>query len=74
MAETDSASVKRSSNSRQAAQTTGAGGIWFLGFVGALVYYMHFHSGTVWLVLVGIFKAIFWPAYLVYELLKFLNM
>jgi len=44
----------------------GGGGIWFMGFVGTLVYFLHFHSGTFWLVLVAVFKAIFWPAYLVY--------
>jgi hypothetical protein len=47
----------------------GAGGIWFLGFIGALVYYVHTHSGTFWLVLVAIMKAVVWPAFLVYHLL-----
>lgn len=50
------------------------GGIWFAGFIGALVYFLHFHSGTFWLVLVAIFKAIFWPVYLVYYLFKFLGL
>ncbi|HSX17263.1 MAG TPA: hypothetical protein VLH86_04130 [Patescibacteria group bacterium] len=48
----------------------GAGGVWFLGFVGALVYYLHFHSGSFWLVVLAIIKAMFWPAYLVYYLLQ----
>jgi len=47
----------------------GAGGIWFLGFIGALVYYIHTHSGTFWLVLVAIMKSIVWPAFLVYHVL-----
>jgi hypothetical protein len=47
----------------------GAGGIWFLGFVGALVYYLHTHSGTFWLVLLAIMKAVVWPTLLVYHLL-----
>ncbi len=51
----------------------GAGGVWFLGFIGALVYYIHFHSGTVWLVILAIVKAAFWPAVLVYHLLVFLR-
>lgn len=46
----------------------GAGGVWFLGFLGTLVYFLHVHSGTFVLVLIAIFKAIFWPAYLVYYL------
>jgi hypothetical protein len=49
-------------------------GIWFMGFIGALVYYVHFHSGTFWLVILAILKAIVWPAFLVYHLLLFLNM
>jgi hypothetical protein len=48
----------------------GAGGVWFLGFIGALVYYLHTHSGTVWLVIVAVLKSIFWPAFLVYHLLQ----
>lgn len=47
----------------------GAGGIWFLGFIGGLVYYLHTHSGTFWLVLLAIMKAVVWPAFLVYHLL-----
>ena len=35
----------------------GAGGLWFLGFIGALVYYIHTHSGTFWLVLLAFMKA-----------------
>lgn len=46
-----------------------AGGIWFLGFLGALVYYLHTHSGTFWLVLLAFLKAFVWPAFLVYHLL-----
>lgn len=54
---------------RRAAAGGGASGIWFLGFLGALVYYVHTHSGTFWLVLLAFLKAIVWPAFLVYHLL-----
>jgi len=44
-----------------------------LGFIGALVYYWRssttFQQGAV-----GFFKAIFWPAILVYEVLKLLKL
>lgn len=43
------------------------------GFIGALVYYIG-HATTFWLGVLGFFKAIVWPALLVYELLKYLNM
>lgn len=52
----------------------GSGGFWFLGFIGALVYFLNVHSGTFWLVVVAVFKAVFWPAFLVYHLLLFLHM
>lgn len=51
----------------------GAGGFWFLGFIGALVYFLHFHSGSITLVLIAVFKALFWPAYLTYYLLRFMG-
>ena len=52
----------------------GAGSaIYGLGFIGALVYYIG-HATTFWLGVLGFFKAIVWPAMLVYELLKYLNM
>ena len=47
----------------------GAGGLWFLGFLGALVYYIHFHSGTFWLVVLAFVKAVLWPAFVVYHVL-----
>lgn len=47
----------------------GAGGLWFLGFIGALVYYIHFHSGTFWLVILAIMKSVVWPAFVVYHVL-----
>ena len=53
----------------RAACRGGVGGLWFLGFLGALVYYLHTHSGSVWLVAVAVGKAVVWPAFLVYHLL-----
>jgi hypothetical protein len=47
-------------------------GIYFFGFIGAAVYYIGvattFGTGVV-----GFLKAIVWPAFLVYEALKFLS-
>lgn len=44
-----------------------------LGFIGALVYYIS-QATSLWLGVLGFLKAIVWPAMLVYELLKYLNM
>jgi hypothetical protein len=57
------------SDSKGVSTNSGAGGLWFLGFVGALVYYIHFHSGTFWLVVLAVVKSILWPAFVVYHVL-----
>ena len=50
-----------------------SGAVYGMGLIGAWVYYIS-HATTFWIGVLGIFKGIFWPAMLVYELLKFLNM
>jgi hypothetical protein len=55
--------------SKNIAKSGGAGGVWFLGFIGALIYYLHFHSGTFMLVIMAVLKSMVWPAILVYHLL-----
>jgi hypothetical protein len=51
----------------------GSGAVYGLGFIGALVYYLqnapNFTAG-----LIGLFKAIFWPAFLIYEVFNLLGM
>jgi hypothetical protein len=49
------------------------GWLWFLGFIGAIVYYWQMANGFGEYV-VGFLKAFVWPAYLVYHLLKFLGL
>ncbi len=44
--------------------------VYGLGFLGALVYYIG-HATTLWIGILGFFKAAFWPAVLVYEALQF---
>lgn len=53
-------------------QRVGGGGeaVYGLGLIGALFYFLQ-HVTTVWEGLVGISKAIVWPAFLVYKLLEF---
>ncbi|OGM14555.1 hypothetical protein A2V80_01330 [Candidatus Woesebacteria bacterium RBG_16_39_8b] len=47
--------------------------VYGLGFVGAVVYYLQ-QATTFTGGLIGIIKAILWPALLVYELLGYLQM
>ncbi|MBU0760158.1 MAG: hypothetical protein KJ600_00055 [Nanoarchaeota archaeon] len=51
----------------------GTGGCgYFLGFLGAAVYYISTATGF-WVGVLGVLKALVWPAFLVFELLKFLG-
>lgn len=51
----------------------GSGGaVYGLGFIGALVYFIQ-HANSFWEGILGILKAIVWPAFLVYSLLDFLK-
>lgn len=61
------------SKSQHIKQNGGIGGVWFLGFIGTLVYFIQYHSGTFWLVLLAFIKALFWPGYLVYYLLRYMG-
>jgi len=65
MADTDNDRMNK-----RVANNSGAGLVWFLGFIGALVYYLHFHSGTFWLVVLAFLKAFVWPAFVVYHVLQ----
>jgi len=47
--------------------------VYGLGVIGALIYYIG-HATTLWLGVLGFFKAVLWPAMLVYGLLKYLHM
>lgn len=52
----------------------GSGGAFYgLGFIGALVYYLTTATSLLGGV-IGFLKALVWPAFLVYGLLKFLGM
>jgi hypothetical protein len=45
---------------------------YFLGFIGAAVYYIS-HAPGFWIGVLGFLKAIIWPAFLVYDAMKFLG-
>ena len=52
---------------------TSTGCAYFLGFIGAAVYYIS-TANSFWMGVLGFLKALVWPAFLVFELLKFLSM
>jgi TM2 domain-containing membrane protein YozV len=47
------------------------GAVYGLGFIGAAIFYIS-TATTFWMGLLGFFKAMVWPAFMVYELLKYL--
>lgn len=49
------------------------GGAYFLGFIGAVIYYLQ-QSPTFWVGVVGVLKALVWPAFLVHRLYDYLKM
>jgi hypothetical protein len=49
-----------------------ASAVYGLGFIGAVVYYIS-TAATFWIGVLGLLKAIVWPAFLVYEALKALG-
>lgn len=52
---------------------TGGGALYGLGFIGSLVYFLQ-HAASLSDGLLGIVKAIIWPAILVYKLLEFFKL
>jgi hypothetical protein len=50
----------------------GGGAVYGLGMVGAAVYYVQQADGF-WPVVAALLKALVWPAFLVYDLLKFIS-
>lgn len=48
------------------------GAVYGLGLIGAAVYYVQ-HAAGFWPVVVALLKALVWPAFLVYDLLRFIG-
>ena len=49
------------------------GAVYFLGFIGSAVYYISTATGF-WMGVLGVLKSLVWPAFLIFELFKFLGM
>jgi hypothetical protein len=49
------------------------GGLYGSAFIGAAVYFIQ-HAGSFWNGVWGFFKALFWPAVLMYKLLEYLKL
>lgn len=49
-----------------------SGAVYGLGLIGAAIYFIS-QATTFWLGVLGFLKALVWPAFMVYEALKFLG-
>ena len=49
------------------------GAVYGLGFIGALIYYIT-NATSFWMGVVGVLKALVWPALLVYRLYQYIGM
>ena len=49
------------------------GGIYGMAFIGAAIYYIG-HAVSFWGGVLGFFKAVFWPAVIMYKVLELLGM
>ncbi len=50
-----------------------SGAVYGLGFIGAAVFFIS-HATSFWMGVIGLLKAMVWPAFLVYEAFKSLTL
>lgn len=62
------------SDKKQHVQTVaqGCGPFYFMGMVGSLVYFLQNAEGF-WMIVLAFLKPLVWPAFIVYDLFKFLD-
>ncbi len=51
----------------------GSNAVYGLGFIGALIYFLS-HAASFWGGVLGVLKAVIWPALLIYKVLEYLGM
>jgi len=64
--------IKDKNMKREIQQSAPSGAVYGLGLIGAAIYFIS-HATSFWIGVLGLLKAIVWPAYLVYEALKSLG-
>jgi hypothetical protein len=57
---------------RMRGKGSGGDAVYAIGIIGAAIYYVQTASGF-WMGALGLLKALVWPAFLVYELLRFVH-
>jgi hypothetical protein len=54
-------------------RAAGSSAIYGLGFIGAAIYFIQ-HAATFWTGVLGVLKALVWPAILIYHALEYLKL
>jgi hypothetical protein len=50
----------------------GSGAVYGLGFIGSAIYFISTATGF-WMGVLGLLKALVWPAFLIFDLLKYIG-
>jgi len=61
------------SNGKCGGAAAGGGAVYGLGWFGAVIYFIQTATGF-WDGVWGVIKSFFWPGFLIYELMKFLEL
>jgi hypothetical protein len=73
MADDNNVATQSQSKKRKSVDSGTFGAIYGMALIGSLIYYIQ-HAASFWIVLLGIVKAIFWPAVIMYKVLELLQM
>jgi hypothetical protein len=57
---------------RPTAKAAGGGGVYFLGMIGSVVFFVQQAHGF-WPVVLAFFKALVWPAFMIYDVFKYIS-
>lgn len=60
------------SNRQYQGKNGGAGGFYFMGFLGAVIYYIPLEHGF-WRLILAFLKACVWPVFFVHDVLRFIS-
>ena len=70
----DDSSISHDHKGRRGMRDNGMfGGVYGMAFIGAAVYFIG-HAATFWGGVLGFFKALFWPAVVMYKVLELMGM
>ena len=73
MADDNNMATQDHSKKRESLDSGTFGAVYGMAFLGGVIYYIQ-HAPSFWMALLGIVKAICWPAVIMYKVLELLQM